>query len=232
MNPIYLVIVIIILLVIVEILALSLRLTGLSREKARFQVISIITGTGFTTSESELITQHKTRRKIAASLMLISYVGQATIIGLGLGLITRVFKPEDIGVSIAVALGAIFILHIIPKNRWLMIKVEKIIRKAVKKNIVINKGRTVEEVLKLGEGFGVVEFLIDNKSPLVGVTLKNSGLKAKEIQVLNVERGDYIEKFPKWSLKFKEGDKVVVYGNIENISNIATERIHKSWRFT
>ena len=70
-------IILIILALIVEVLSIALKVTGLDIDKARFQVISIITHTGFTTRESELITQHPTRRRIAMGLMVISYVGAA-----------------------------------------------------------------------------------------------------------------------------------------------------------
>jgi len=228
MSLIYLVVIVIFLLIIVEVLSLALRLTGLDRDKATFQVISIITGTGFTTSEAELITQHKTRRKIASLLMLISYVGQATIIGMGLGLITSISGLDNIALSGVILLAAIVLLYIIARNKWAMARVESFVNKAIRKKSKINKNRTVDEVLKLGNGFGVVEFLIDDRNPLVDVTLKYSGLKTQQIQVLNVERGDQIIKFPRWSLKFREGDKVLVYGNIENISKVASEKIDES----
>ena len=41
--------------VISELFAMLFRFTGLPDEKARFQVISLLTGTGFTTRESEMI---------------------------------------------------------------------------------------------------------------------------------------------------------------------------------
>jgi Trk-type K+ transport system membrane component len=49
---------IVIFLIVVEVITVLFKLTGLSEEKARFQVISLLTGSGFTTKEAELITQH------------------------------------------------------------------------------------------------------------------------------------------------------------------------------
>ncbi len=224
MNLIYLVIIIVVLLIIVEILSLGLRLTGLEREKATFQVISILTGTGFTTSESELITQHKARREIASMLMLVSYVGQATIIGAGVGLLTSVVRVENVAVGGVIALVVAVLLFIIAKNKYAMNSVEKFIKKKIKKSSEENSKRTVAQVLKLDDGFGVVEFMIDDQNPLVGVSLNLSDLKSKQIQVLNVERGDSIIKFPKSNLKFRPGDIVLVYGDIESISKIAADR--------
>jgi hypothetical protein len=50
-------------------------LTGLSRDAARFQARSIITGTGFTTDEADHIVNHPVRRRIALTLMLIGNAG-------------------------------------------------------------------------------------------------------------------------------------------------------------
>jgi len=55
-------------------------LTGLSKETARFQARSIITGTGFTTDEAEHIVNHPVRRRIALTLMLIGNAGLVTAV--------------------------------------------------------------------------------------------------------------------------------------------------------
>ena len=57
--------------VLIHIYTLFLRVTGLTKEKARFQSISLLTNAGFTTSESEIITLERRRRAIAKSAMLI-----------------------------------------------------------------------------------------------------------------------------------------------------------------
>ena len=41
------------------------RFTGLPNEKARFQVISLLTGCGYTTRESEMILSSRSRRRLA-----------------------------------------------------------------------------------------------------------------------------------------------------------------------
>ena len=56
--------------VITELFAILFRFTGLPDEKARFQVISLLTGTGFTTKESEIILSSRRRRRLARATML------------------------------------------------------------------------------------------------------------------------------------------------------------------
>jgi len=55
-------------------------LTGLSKETARFQARSMITGTGFTTDEADHIVNHPVRRRIALTLMLIGNAGLVTAV--------------------------------------------------------------------------------------------------------------------------------------------------------
>lgn len=64
-----------------RIATVALTLTGLSREAARFQARSALTGTGFTTAEAEKAVGHPVRRRIILFLMLL---GNAGIVVLGI----------------------------------------------------------------------------------------------------------------------------------------------------
>ncbi|NWQ41005.1 hypothetical protein MLOOGBEN_09890 [Bacillus sp. EB106-08-02-XG196] len=80
MSLLFLLVYLIIILVVIEIFVVLFRLTGLKVEVSRFQVISMMTGTGFTTGESELILGHPIRRKLAAFLILFGAFSLAVII--------------------------------------------------------------------------------------------------------------------------------------------------------
>ena len=66
--------------VITELFTFFFRLTGLPAERARFQVISLLTGTGFTTRESEIVLTSRQRRRLARITMLFGYVFNVTIV--------------------------------------------------------------------------------------------------------------------------------------------------------
>ena len=66
--------------VITELFTFFFRLTGLPDDRARFQVLSLLTGTGFTTRESELILGSRRRRRLARVTMLFGYVFNVTIV--------------------------------------------------------------------------------------------------------------------------------------------------------
>lgn len=71
---------IIVYIVISDIITIFFRLTGLTEEKARFQVISLLTNSGFTTRESESIVASKIRRRLARATMLFGYAFTVTIV--------------------------------------------------------------------------------------------------------------------------------------------------------
>ncbi|MGF7056662.1 TrkA C-terminal domain-containing protein [Brassicibacter mesophilus] len=211
-----------ILVFIVEVLSIALKLTGLNIEKARFQVISIITNTGFTTKESELIAQHQTRRSIAQMLMLISYVGYATIIGLVVNILQSDNKLLYMAITVIIILTVILVFI---RNKWLVRRLESLIEKQLRTKMKkMRKYRTVEEVLNLNEEYGVAEFVIEEGNRLIGMSLGEAKLTRIDIQVLNIDRGSYIIHFPKGSSVFMQGDRVTVYGKLVNIKELVVNQ--------
>jgi hypothetical protein len=67
-------------LLVTRIATVALTLTGMSREQARFQARSALTGTGFTTSEAEEVTNHPVRRRIVLFLMLVLHPGDTVVL--------------------------------------------------------------------------------------------------------------------------------------------------------
>ena len=63
-----------------ELFTILFSFTGLPEEKARFQVMSLLTGCGFTTRESEIIITSRVRRRLARVTMLFGYVFNITIV--------------------------------------------------------------------------------------------------------------------------------------------------------
>lgn len=65
MNVVFMVLYFLIIGLVIEISVTLLKLTGLKNTVARFQVISMLKGTGFTTEEPKSIIDHPVRRKIS-----------------------------------------------------------------------------------------------------------------------------------------------------------------------
>ena len=66
-------------LTVVRIGGTALRLTGMSLDSARFQSISALTGTGFTTQEAETAMHHPLRRRVLIALMFTGHLGVVSL---------------------------------------------------------------------------------------------------------------------------------------------------------
>ena len=71
---------IVVYLIITEMFSIMFRFTGLPAERARFQVVSLLTGCGYTTKESEMFLSSRSRRRLARITMLFGYVFNNTIV--------------------------------------------------------------------------------------------------------------------------------------------------------
>ena len=67
---------------VIEAFSVAFKLTGMATKKIRFQVASLFTSSGFTTSESELITNDDRRRRIATVCMYTGHIFSVLIMGL------------------------------------------------------------------------------------------------------------------------------------------------------
>ena len=148
MTFIYLLIIFLILLLLSEIIAILLKFTGLDMDKARFQVISIITHTGFTTRESELIAQHPRRRRIVSYLMLFSYVVQATFFSI----LISAIKDKGFFNIILISFSIILIIVLIFKASSILVKFEpflyNLLSKTQKKSL---NTKSIENVLYISD---------------------------------------------------------------------------------
>jgi len=108
--------------VITELFTILFRFTGLPDERARFQVISLLTGCGYTTKESEMLLSNRRRRTLARITMLFGYVFNITIVSafINVFLSLKLSQVEHyyLGMLIPlVAVAIIFVFIRVPKVR-------------------------------------------------------------------------------------------------------------------
>lgn len=201
-------------LLVVDIFAILFRLTGMPNDKSKFQVISLLTSTGFTTNESELILQHPVRRKLASWLMVFSYASSVTFISFIVSMISH--SVVDFKSSVLLILFAWLLFKTIRGS--ILVSIESFLERLIEHTglwVKLNK-KDINFVTK-SRGYGVCEVYLSSNSNLVGVSLLESNLKSKEIQVLRIDKGDTIINFPNPSYVFDIMDKITVYGNINSI---------------
>ncbi|AKN30737.1 potassium transporter TrkA [Clostridium carboxidivorans P7] len=205
---------IILFLLIVEIITVFFKLTGLSEEKSRFQVISLLTGSGFTTKEAELITQHPTRRRLAQILMILGYVGFLT----GISFLVDIIKHSMSIKNLPILIIFFIFMWLILREKLLIGYLDNLIEKIILKKYSKYKSPTkMYKLVTRAKGYGVYNIVIDENSGLVGVALKDSNLKPRNMIILNIDKGNQFIGFPKRDYVLEKGDNILLYGKVEEI---------------
>jgi len=92
--------------------AIALEATGLERSRARFQALSALSGTGFTTSQAEDVVEHPGRRRIVTYLIFLGNAGILTFL-VALVIYLRTGLAETSTAAIFIIVGVLFVTGII-----------------------------------------------------------------------------------------------------------------------
>ncbi len=206
---------------VIEIFSVAFKLTGLATSKIKFQVASLFTSTGFTTQESELITNDDRRRKIAVACAYTGHIFSVVIMGLVINVFFSFTSSVEFKnwyfIIFFVALG-LFALMILLKIPPINKRFQKLLE-----NIAINisKRRREANIITILDYYGrsaVVEVVL-NKLPYFAkdVSLYEMGLTKKySFILLSIRRGNRRVSVSKDTMLAK-GDVIVTYGHINDI---------------
>ncbi|MEW5758497.1 MAG: TrkA C-terminal domain-containing protein [Candidatus Omnitrophota bacterium] len=198
----------------VEIAAIALKLTGLNIEIARFQALSALTGTGFTSQEAESVVSHPKRRKIIMVLMILGPVGFLTLISM---LMISV-REHVIIFHLTAVIIIVLLLLVFTRSRRFMNIVHSIVENQLRRTNIRKIG--LEEVFALNKEFGVCEILVDGNSLFRDKHLNETDFKHKGFIVLAIRRDYQIITVPHAEDTIRSGDILIIFGNLKNIKNI------------
>ena len=85
----------------------------------------------------------------------------------------------------------------------------------------------LRERLTVSKGYGVTEIVIPGESKYVGRTIRDSGLKEKDINALSLQRDGKIFPNPKDDQTLKAEDRILCFGKIESMKYLIPEKIKK-----
>lgn len=198
---------------IIEIATVMFKLTGLDRDTAQFQSVSIISANGFTTVESELITRHPVRRKIAMALMISGPVALAFVISV----IVSIINVGLGGVKDILLFGSIlFLLFLFLRNPRFITFLEFFLEK----NLVRSSSfcQLNEDSLFNYDEYTVSEVvLISQHAPLANRRLKETRLHDCGIIVLSIKRNGNVTHTPRGDDILLPGDTLLLYGRATQI---------------
>ena len=209
--------IILIYLVITELFTILFRITGLPDERARFQVISLLTGCGYTTKESEMFLSNRRRRRLARITMLFGYVFNITIVSALVNVFLSL-KLTQIGhyyLGLLIPLAAVVLIFVflrVPGVRaWGDSLLEKLADRMIGRTASFN---TVQLLDYIGSESIAQVTLNDIPAQYQGVPLSKLGLKADTgILVMLVEHPGEKPVAAGADTVFSVGDKLTVFGS-------------------
>ncbi len=208
---------------IVEIFTVMFRLTGMSEEKARFQVISMLTSSGFTTSESEIVTLSVRRRMLARATLLFGYFFSVLIVSVIVNFFLEMSKAEVqslvSGSVIFIVLCLLTILLVrMPKAKT---QLDRIIEKLCNRFMFGPKTNAILLMDSFGQKVIATVMLTEPKEGQVGVSLLDMGIKRDyDIQILLVRREETMVAPIDGNTCLQKGDVIVAFGSFANIKKV------------
>lgn len=199
---------------VIEIASTLLVYTGLDANISRYQVISMLTGTGFTTDESKLIIDHPLRRKISSFLILFGAFSLAVIISSISSILSDDFRTGNLMVISSTLIALLFILKI-PRvqNRF-----SKKVEKETKDSYPLSE-LPIKDVLYFDENDYVTTVLVREDFYYVGKKVKEVVKPGEDIHTILLIRGDLPLRENIYETIIQEGDRMIVYGNEQEIKN-------------
>lgn len=195
---------------LIRLAAVALKLTGMAEANARFQAISALTGTGFTTTEAEMIANFPIRRKIVSWLMIFGNLGIISV--LSTLMISFIRTDPNVGsilTQLAWIIGASVIFFAIMLTPF----VDRFFCGAI--SLLLEKltflgGRHYQKLLQVGHDFSVSEhqfFAQDSLSASELIT------HFEDFEILAVRRSSgKTERFTPEMKPVNPGDSLVIFG--------------------
>jgi hypothetical protein len=208
--------------VISELFAMLFRFSGLPDEKARFQVISLLTGCGFTTRESELLLTSRSRRRLARITMLFGYVFNITIVSMLINvfLSLKVTELSNLfSVLIPILAAAIIIIFMrVPKVRaW----GDRIIERLASRFTRNGKMNSLLLLDYLGDDSIAQVTLNEVPERFRETPLAKTGLRAEHnLMVMLIEKPGKKAVPAGAKTIIEAGDKLTVFGDYKTISAV------------
>ena len=213
--------------IITEVFTVLFRLIGLPEEKARFQVVSLLTGTGFTTRESELMLSNRPRRRLARVTMLFGYVFNITIVSAFVNIFVAVGETQlgHFVLSMLIPIFAVAAVFLLIRYHRVRLWIDRLIERAADRHSVGQNANGVTVVDQMGSQ--TIARVTLHKVPelIAEKSLAETDLRsAHNILVLMLERenGDNVTPTPETF--FKIGDRATVFGDYKEICAVFQAR--------
>jgi hypothetical protein len=207
-------------LILSRIASTALVLTGMSREAARFQARSALTGTGFTTREAESVVDHPVRRRIIMGLMLLHYAGLAGAVSSLVLSFTWAQSTDEALLRIGTMAGGLLVLWLLARSRVVDRVMVHAIGWALARWTDL-KAHDFVSLLDLEGDYTIREVRVGPRSCLDGRMIRETGVQDSMFLILGLRRpgGKFIGA-PKPDETIAAGDTLILYGQAEALQRL------------
>lgn len=210
-------------LMFIEIFTIIFMMTGVSHTRSVFQVISLLTNSGFTTNESEIIVTSRKRRQIAIFIMIFGNLFNVLLISVLINATITVYENRSFDFLLAIISVIIFMIIIITYRKlpFIRVRFNRLIKKAANRFMFSKKSNPLL-ILDNFHGFCIAEIkLLDIPEIFVDKTIFESRISNNYgIRILFIKRGvdniGYIED----TATIQKDDRLIVFGPIKNITKV------------
>ncbi len=201
--------------------SIALEATGMERSRARFQAMSALTGTGFTTREAENIVGHPRRRLIVGWMMFLGSVGIILFLLILLVIIVVGIKPAKPTSAVTLVLSALPAVALMVLY-WIGVldKLATSIVNWLKRTGYFKPELSNTEIVYHAGEYSLARLTIGKAAPETGSKISDTSLAKSNIKVLAIERGDKVFFYPEAKEVVQAGDHLIYYGRTEEINKI------------
>ncbi|HEY5557422.1 TrkA C-terminal domain-containing protein [Acetobacterium sp.] len=215
-------------LVSVEIFTVLFRLTGLKEDKARFQAISCMTNSGFTTKESELILNSVARRHLARMMMIFGYLFAVTGVSILVNLFMRSSGNQIDWWTIVYSVVFLILILTITRSKWIIRRFDLLVESLAKnkpRGLFYNNVRILE---MFHDNLIAEVFVTSIPREIMGKTLLEMNFRhTYKLNVLLIKRGNTTIDHVIATDQIMQGDRVFIYGSKKNIMYLFKDEIQK-----
>lgn len=198
---------------IVRVAAVALRITGLSDSGARFQALSAFTGTGFTTTEAEMVVNYPIRRRIVSLLMIVGNMGLVTVFATVV--VSFVHTEGETGavvIQLTWLAAGLALLWFLMLNRTADRIMCSLISRILEATTFLGK-RRFHRLVQIGDGFSICEHSLSESLPRDTAATLLSSMTELDLGLLAVTRpGRDLVVGCELQSSLVRGDSLIVFG--------------------
>lgn len=131
-------------------------------------------------------------------------------------------KGYALPLDIALLIAGVFVIYKIASHQGFIRRWEHYMEKKLVKHPAFDE-EPVEDLLHLIEGYGLIRIIVKKDSSLIGSPLSMCKSCGDQALVLGLERGNRWIPIPHSDETMQEGDRIVVYGQLDALNDLFKE---------